>query len=257
MKALLGRYFEGEGFRISEAVDGDEMRACLSRADVDLVLLDLGLPGKDGLTLLREIRAVSQIGIVIITGRSDVIDCVAGLEVGADDYITKPFHLREILARVRSVLRRKSPAPAEHNGAPVAAESVLLFSGWMLEPAKRRVCSPDGEELVLTTGEFNLLHTLVNNPGRVLDRDQLMDLLKGRDWAAYDRSIDQQVARLRRKIENDPANPKLIKSVRGIGYLFAAEVRRGEFTGLRSFTPEHRRYIHQSVTANKTFHFDA
>ncbi len=195
VKDMLSRYFAGEGFRISEATDGDQMRACLSQFDVDLVLLDLGLPGKDGLTLLREIRAVSQVGIVIITGRSDVIDCVAGLEVGADDYIIKPFHLREILARVRSVLRRRSAAAVEHNGSHGVAENALFFGGWVLEPAKRRVCRPDGEELVLTTGEFNLLHTLVTNAGRVLNRDQLLDLLKGRDWSAYDRSIDQQVAR--------------------------------------------------------------
>ncbi|MFZ1426722.1 MAG: response regulator [Geminicoccaceae bacterium] len=226
--SVLARYFEGEGFRISEAGNGEEMRTCLKGGDVDLVLLDLGLPGEDGLTLLREIRAVSQVGIVIVTGRGDVIDCVAGLEVGADDYVIKPFHLREILARVRSVLRRKSSAVMEERGPLVPAEYAFMFGGWRLEPARRRLCGPDGEELVLTTGEFNLLFALVTNAGRVLDRDQLINLLKGRDWAACDRSIDQQIARLRRKIELDPASPRLIKSVRGVGYLFTAEVRKGE-----------------------------
>jgi two-component system, OmpR family, response regulator len=227
VRAMLVRYLAGEGFRLSEAGDGAAMRASLARTEVDLVLLDLVLPGEDGLTLAREIRAANPgTGIVMITGRDDVIDRVAGLEVGADDYIAKPFHLREVLARVRSVLRRRQP----QSSAGVTVEptgDMLRFEGWRIEPGKRRVVGPDGAEVPLTTGEFDLLLVFASHAGRVLERDRLLDLVKGREWAAYERSIDQQVARLRRKIEADPANPTLIRSVRGVGYLFAAEVRRG------------------------------
>ena len=228
VRTMLMRYLAGEGFRVGEAGDGVAMHAYLAQGDVDLVLLDLNLPGEDGLTLARQLRARSgEIGIIIITGRDDVIDRVAGLEVGADDYVAKPFHLREVLARIRTVLRRVRPAADEAPKPPEAGEAVLRFEGWTLEPARRRVAGPDGQEVPLTTSEFDLLQAFVNHAGRVLERDRLMDLVKGREWAAYDRSIDQQVARLRRKIEPDPANPSLIKSVRGVGYLFAAAVRRG------------------------------
>jgi two-component system, OmpR family, response regulator len=223
VRAMLARYLEGEGFRVGEAGDGTAMRACLARDTPDLVLLDLNLPGEDGLTLARELRAAHPaLGLVMVTGRADVIDKVVGLEVGADDYIAKPFNLREVLARVRTVLRRARPS-----APPAGAEPTLEFEGWTVEPAKRRVRAPDGREVALTTGEFDLLLAFATHPGRVLDRDRLLDLVKGRDWAAHDRSVDQQVARLRKKVEPDPANPSLIKSVRGVGYLFAAEVRRG------------------------------
>lgn len=228
VRAMLVRYLEGESFRVGEAGDGPAMRAYLARECVDLVLLDLVLPGEDGLALARELRAGDdRIGIIMLTGRDDVIDRIVGLEVGADDYLTKPFHLREVLARVRTVLRRARRPTGEALERPAPGETVLRFEGWTLEPARRRVTAPDGREVALTTGEFDLLLAFATNPGRVLDRDRLMDLAKGRDWAAYDRSIDQQVARLRRKIEPDPAHPSLIRSVRGVGYLFAADVRRG------------------------------
>jgi DNA-binding response OmpR family regulator len=197
------------------------------------VLLDLVLPVEDGLSLAREIRAKSdEVGIVMVTGRDDVIDRVAGLEIGADDYIAKPFHLREVLARVRSVLRRRArPGPASAAEEPRSgtgnAGEMFCFEGWTVEPTKRRVTGQDGREVALTTGEFDLLLAFLAHPGRVLDRDRLMDLVKGRAWVAYDRGVDQQIARLRRKIEADPANPSLIRSVRGVGYLFAADVRRG------------------------------
>ena len=221
VRAMLARYLKGEGFRVGEAGDGTAMRACLARDTPDLVLLDLNLPGEDGLTLARELRAAHPaLGLVMVTGRADVIDKVVGLEVGADDYIAKPFNLREVLARVRTVLRRaRPPAP------PAGAGPTLAFEGWTVEPAKRRVRAPDGREVALTTGEFDLLLAFATHPGRVLDRDRLLDLVKGRDWAAHDRSVDQQVARLRKKVEPDPANPSLIKSVRGVGYLFAAVVK--------------------------------
>jgi two-component system, OmpR family, response regulator len=228
VRTMLMRYLAGEGVRVGEAGDGAAMHAYLAQGDVDLVLLDLNLPSEDGLTLARQLRAgSSEIGIIIITGRDDVIDRVAGLEVGADDYVAKPFHLREVLARIRTVLRRVHSADAAAAKLSEAGEAVLRFEGWVLEAARRRVMGPDGQEVSLTTSEFDLLQAFVNHAGRVLERDRLMDLVKGREWAAYDRSIDQQVARLRRKIEPDPANPSLIKSVRGVGYLFAAAVRRG------------------------------
>jgi two-component system OmpR family response regulator len=232
VRTMLARYFGADGFKVSEAGDGAAMRACLAGGDVDLVLLDLVLPGEDGLALAREIRAESdEVGIVMVSGRDDVIDRVAGLEVGADDYIAKPFHLREVLARARSVLRRRArPGAASAAGEPGPgkgdAGEVFRFEDWTVEPAMRRVTGPDGREVALTTGEFGLLLAFLAHPGRVLDRDRLMDLVKGREWAAYDRGVDQQVARLRRKIEPDPASPSLIRSVRGVGYLFAAEVRR-------------------------------
>jgi DNA-binding response OmpR family regulator len=224
---MLVRYLTGEGFQVSEAGDGIGMRACLAESQVDAVLLDLVLPGEDGFSLAREVRAAHpDVGIVMITGRDDVIDRVVGLEIGADDYIAKPFHLREVLARVRSVLRRRQVQPMPAAGAGPAGE-MLSFAGWTIEPAKRRVIGPKGAVVALTTGEFDLLLAFATHAGRVLERQRLLDLVKGQDWAAYDRSVDQQVARLRRKIEADPANPTLIKSVRGVGYLFAAEVRRG------------------------------
>jgi DNA-binding response OmpR family regulator len=225
IRAAFTRYLLGEGFRVSEAADGPTMRACLARGGIDLVLLDLVLPGDDGFSLAREIRAHSPgIGIIMITGRGDVIDRVAGLELGADDYIAKPFHLREVLARIRTVLRR-APTAAPAGTAP--AEPVFRFEGWTVEPTRRRVTAPDGGTIQLTTAEFDLLLAFVTHAGHVLNRDQLMDLVKGPNWAANDRTIDQQVARLRRKIEADPATPTLIKSIRAVGYQFAAEVRRG------------------------------
>jgi two-component system, OmpR family, response regulator len=233
VRTMLARYLGAEGFKVSEAGDGAAMRAALAGGNVGLVLLDLVLPGEDGLALAREVRAKSdEVGIVMVTGRNDVIDCVAGLEVGADDYIAKPFHLREVLARVRSVLRRRArPGPASAAGETGSGAGdggeVFRFEGWTVEPARRRVTGSDGGEVALTTGEFDLLLAFVTHAGRVLERDRLMDLIKGREWAAYDRSIDQQIARLRRKIEADPASPSLIRSVRGVGYLFAADVRRG------------------------------
>ena len=177
--------------------------------------------------LAREIRAQlgsSSIGIIMLTGRSDMVDMVVGLEVGADDYIAKPFHLREVLARIKSVLRRLRPVAPPSEARAVEGE-VVRFDGWQLDLGRRQLTAPDGSEIPLTTGEFDLLVTFARHPGRVLNRDQLMDLTRGRQWEAIDRSIDAQVARLRRKIEPDPKNPVLVKSVRGIGYVFTARIQ--------------------------------
>jgi two-component system, OmpR family, response regulator len=227
IRSMLRRYLAAEGFRVSEAADGVALRAALKGAEVDLVLLDLVMPGEDGLSLARDIRRHSSVPIIILTGKGDLIDRVVGLEAGADDYLTKPFHLREVLARIRSVLRRAhAPAQASEEGKPPApgAGEVLGFLGWQLDLTRRELQPPSGAPVPLTTGEFELLRVFARNANRVLTRDQLLDLVKGRGWSAFDRSIDTQVARLRRKIERDPGKPELIKTVRGAGYVFAAAV---------------------------------
>ena len=224
IRQMLSRYFESEGFRVSTAENGAAMRTCLDRAKVDLVLLDLVLPGEDGIQLAKEIRSRSNVGIIMLTGRSDMVDRVVGLEVGADDYIAKPFHLREVQARVRSVLRRLQPAGPSGPPPHEAKEQVIRFEGWQLDLGRRQLTAPCGADVPLTTGEFDLLAAFVQRPGRVLDRDTLMEVTRGRDWEAFDRSIDAQVSRLRRKIEQDPAAPTLIKSVRGVGYVFTGKI---------------------------------
>ncbi|WP_414474157.1 response regulator [Microvirga sp. M2] len=234
IRQMLTGYLADEGFRVSSAPNGTAMRQCLAHDEVDLVLLDLVLPGEDGLQLARAIRAqpsMANTGIIMLTGRSDVIDMVVGLEVGADDYVAKPFHLREILARIRSVLRRVQPAalaepgPNPPSGPAPGDGEIIRFEGWQLDLGRRELKAPGGSEIVLTTGEFDLLATFAKHPGRVLNRDQLMDLTRGRHWEAIDRSIDAQVARLRRKIESDPKHPTLVKSVRGVGYVFTAHIQ--------------------------------
>jgi two-component system phosphate regulon response regulator OmpR len=220
IRQMLTRYFEQEGYRISVAADGPTMRAQLNDS-VDVILLDVVMPGEDGLTLAREIRAISDVGIIMLTGRDDVLDRIVGLEVGADDYIAKPFHLREVLARVKSVLRRREP-----RATPGTANELVRFDGWRLDLACRQLVSPTGEAVELTTGEFDLLAALAKHPGRVFGREALMDLTRGRSWEAFDRTIDAQVARLRKKIETDPKKPMLIKSVRNVGYVFTGKIDR-------------------------------
>lgn len=216
IRQMLTRYFEDEGYRVSDASDGPSLRSIFDREPIDIILLDIGLPGgEDGLSLARHIRSRSDVPIIMLTGRDDVMDRVVGLELGADDYIAKPFHLREVLARLRTVLRRR-----QGTAAASRPDSILHFSGWSLDVAARHLTAPDGTPVSLTTGEFDLLVAFAGSAGRVLSRDQLMALTRGRDMNAFDRSIDAQVARLRKKIETDPGNPTLIKSVRGAGYVF-------------------------------------
>ena len=224
---LLVRYLTGEGYAVATAADGIEARQVLHDQPHDLVLLDLQLPGEDGLTIARELRATSDIAIIMITGKGDVFDKVVGLEVGADDYVTKPFHLREVLARIKSVLRRSAaPATAEREAAVVPPCETVRFDRWQLELATRRLLGPGGAEQPLTAAEFNLLTAFLRNPQRVLSRDQLLDMVAGRNWEPFDRSIDTQVRRLRRKIERAPDRPELIKTVRGAGYVFAVKVEQ-------------------------------
>jgi DNA-binding response OmpR family regulator len=226
IRQMLVRYFEQEGYRVSAAADGVAMRAQLSAAPVDVILLDVVMPGEDGLTLAREIRAKSNVGIIMLTGRDDVLDRVVGLEVGADDYIAKPFHLREVLARVKSLLRRRQPASDQPALSQERDDNIIRFDGWVLDTNRRQLLSPKGTEIVLTTGEFDLLAALARHPGRVFNREALMDLTRGRSWEAFDRTIDAQIARLRKKIETDPKSPAIVKSVRGVGYVFTAKVDR-------------------------------
>ena len=201
---MLTRYFEQEGYRVSAAADGAAMWVQLSAKPVDIILLDVVMPGDDGVTLAREICARSNIGIIMLTGRGEVLDRVVGLEVGADDYIAKPFHLREVLARVKSVLRRRKLVSEIPSTYQESANQTVRFDGWLLDTARRQLVSPKGEDVLLTTGEFDLLAALLKHPGRVLGREALMDLNRGRSWEVFDRTIDAQIARLRKKIEADP-----------------------------------------------------
>ncbi|HEX5959910.1 MAG TPA: response regulator transcription factor [Rhodanobacteraceae bacterium] len=218
---VLRRYFAGQGFSVSTAASGADMRNVLARTTIDLVLLDLGLPGEDGFELTRQLRRTWNGAVIIITGRGDSVDRVVGLELGADDYVSKPLDLRELLARVRSVLRRTSARESPADGA-----GEFRFAGFTLDPRSRALTDPQGGEITLTTGEYALLYAFLTRPNQVLSRDDLMTNLYGRRAGPFDRAIDVQVGRLRRKIEADPACPDLIKAVRGAGYLFTANVRQ-------------------------------
>jgi two-component system OmpR family response regulator len=216
---LLSEYLSDKGFRISLAADGAQMRSCLEREAVDLVLLDLGLPGEDGLTLMRWLREHWRGAIIILTGRGEAVDRVVGLELGADDYVAKPFDLRELLARVRAVLRR-TPSPSDAGG------SVLTFAGYRLDTKARTLRRDSGDDVSLTNGEYELLVAFVMAPHKVQSRDELLNVTHGRDAGPYDKTIDVQVGRLRRKIERDAAQPALIKAVRGAGYVWTVDVNR-------------------------------
>jgi DNA-binding response OmpR family regulator len=226
IRQLLTRFFEQEGYRVSSAADGAAMRAQLRARPVDVILLDVVMPGQDGFTIAREIRAKSDVGIIMLTGRDEVLDRVVGLEVGADDYIAKPFHLREVLARVKSVVRRQRPAPDSAQRSEDGGADAIRFDGWLLDIGRRRLVSPSGEQVALTSGEFDLLAALAKHPGRVFSRETLMEHTRGRGLKAFDRSIDAQIARLRKKIERNPKSPTIVKSVRAVGYVFTAKVDR-------------------------------
>lgn len=220
IRQMLTRYFEDEGYVVRAASNGPEMRASLRQENIDIILLDWVLPGgEDGLDLAREIRAQSDIPIIMLTGRDDVVDRIVGIEVGADDYIAKPFHLREVHARLKSILRRRQQAPRGRENEP---SDVIRFEGWQLDIGKRQLLSADNNEVELTAGEFDMLVVFSRHAGRVLSREFLMESTRGRNLEVYDRTIDAQIARLRKKIEADPAHPRLIKSVRGVGYVFTA-----------------------------------
>jgi DNA-binding response OmpR family regulator len=222
MRKLLRACLEADGFGVSEAGDQSTALDAMRREDVALVTLDLNLGADNGFDLAREIARDHKVPIIMVTGRGDVIDRVVGLELGADDYIVKPFHPREMVARVRTVLRRTS------RNAEAAAENgqVFAFDGLRADPSRLELLDREGAVVELTGGDFRLLEVFLEAPGRILSRDTILDRLHGRCWSPYDRSIDNQVARLRKKIELDPANPRIIKTVRGIGYTMAVPVKR-------------------------------
>ena len=204
--------------------------ALMPRDPPALVLLDLGLPGEDGFSIARQLREHWRCGLIIVTGRGDSVDKVVGLEVGADDYVTKPFDLRELLARVKSVLRRTTPAEASAPAVPGhhgATQGVLGFAGWKLDMPARRLLDPQGLEVSLTSGEFDLLCAFAKHPGRVLSRDFLLEQTRGREAGPFDRTIDTQVGRLRRKLGDDGDDPRIIKSVRSAGYILIPPVVSG------------------------------
>ncbi|AKH22207.1 two-component system response regulator TorR [Sedimenticola thiotaurini] len=215
-RVTLSSYFEKEGYRVTEAVDGEQMRAAFAKGDVDLIMLDIRLPGEDGLTLLRELRQQSTVGVIMVTGKSDEVDRIVALEMGADDYVTKPFNPRELLVRAKNLLARINAARMAKSD-----ERIKKFSGWSLNMNTRSLESPEGEDVRLTRGEFELLSALVNNPNRVMSRDNLLDYTSNRDWAPNDRTVDVLIGRIRRKIEPDPHAPSMIITVHGVGYVFA------------------------------------
>jgi len=217
---LLARYLTAEGYSVRTAGTGRDMREMMALEEPRLVILDLMLPDDDGLTLAREIRARSDIGILMLTGKREPVDKIVGLELGADDYMTKPFDERELLARVRSILRRVDPK--DPHGQDEG--SLLRFDGWTLDLAAYELTDPAGEPVELTAHEFELLAALASHAGRVLSRDAILEIVAGRDWTPYDRSVDVLVGKLRRKLGDDPRSPHMIKTVRGAGYKLTPHV---------------------------------
>lgn len=223
IRELLHAYLSQEGYEVHCADTAEGAEAFLASHTVDLVLLDIRLPGKDGLTLTRELRVRSEIGIILITGRNDDIDRIVGLECGADDYVIKPLNPRELVSRAKNLVRRVRAAQI----APQASSShhtLKQFAEWALDSDRRRLIDPQGGETLLTHGEFQLLSVFLRNSGHTLTRDQLMDQIRNREWVPNDRSIDVLVGRLRRKLHDDPAEPQLIITIHGTGYLFTASV---------------------------------
>ncbi|SHJ54531.1 response regulator [Aureimonas altamirensis] len=223
IRDLVSRYLQQQGYRVSTAENGVALRRLFERGAPDLVVLDIMMPGEDGLTLCRELRTGSGSGIPIIflTARADETDRVIGLELGADDYLVKPFSSRELLARIKAVLRRANSLPTQRADR---RSGVMRFDRWLLDFRRRELQGDDGVGVPLSTAEFRLLKVFVEHPGMVLTRDQLMDMTVGREAEPFDRSIDNQVSRLRRKVETDPKNPIIIQTHRGGGYSFTPEV---------------------------------
>ncbi len=229
----LQRFLEKEGYAVTVADCGSSARRLAQRSEFDLILLDLGMPDEDGLSLLQLFRSTMDVPVIIVSGKAKAVDRILGLEMGADDYISKPFNLRELHARIKAVLRRAAPGPqlsttreGEHK-----VSRLVRFANWELDMGARELRAPDGTQVVLTAGEFKLLEAFVNHPSRVLSRDMLLDWASNRDWTPFDRSIDTQIQRLRKKIEDDPRHPDLIRTVRGAGYMFTPKVQIRESIG--------------------------
>ena len=224
---LLANYLEHQGYRVTQLNAGHALIGLMSVDPPALALLDLGLPGEDGFSIARRLREHWQCGLIIVTGRGDPVDKVVGLEVGADDYVTKPFDMRELLARIKAVLRRTAAGESALPGTAEMSRGRHRFAGCTLDTATRRLSNPDGENIALTGGEFDLLRALVQHPGRVLSRDFLLEQTRGRAGAPFDRTIDVQVGRLRKKLERDLDDPQVIQSVRGAGYILVPPVTAG------------------------------
>ncbi|SFC62334.1 response regulator transcription factor [Tropicimonas isoalkanivorans] len=226
---LAAAYFEAEGFRVLRAGNGAEMQVALRKFAVDLLCLDLRLPGQGGLSLLRELRRTSDLPVIVISAKTDDIDRIVALEMGADDYVDKPYNPRELLARANNILRRVGRTPR----AEADDDDRFHFRGWTIDPAARRLTAPEGTDVHLTRGEFELLVALVRNRGRVLQRDTLLGTLSGRERDPFDRTIDVLVGRLRKKIERDPKDPELIITIHGIGYVFVDHAEENEDNSAR------------------------
>ena len=221
LREPLAEYLAGQGFRVSEADSAAGARSLLLNETPDIALVDIMMPGEDGLSLTRHLIESRALPVILLTAKGEATDRIVGLEIGADDYVTKPFEPRELVARIRSVLRRAARAPQSQG-----EDLVYEFEGWQLDPLKRRLIDPEGSVVSISTAEFRMLRAFVDHPLSVMSRDRLLDMVQGREAQLFDRAVDNQVSRLRRKIEADNRNPQLIQTVRGGGYRFAAEVRR-------------------------------
>ena len=221
LREPLAEYLAGQGFVVREAESAAAARSALAQGVPDIVLLDIMMPGEDGLSLCRHLVESRQLPVILLTARGEAMDRIVGLEIGADDYVTKPFEPRELVARIRSVLRR-----AERPAPPVDEELAYTFDGWTLDPLKRRLTDPQGALVPISTAEFRMLRAFCDHPRQVLDRDRLLDMVQGREAQLFDRAVDNQVSRLRRKLEEDSRNPLLIQTVRGGGYRLSADVTR-------------------------------
>lgn len=228
VQKALRLYLEGEGYRISTCDNGADMHALMAKDPADLAIMDLKLPDDDGFDLTKQLREKYAVGIIILTSKDDAIDRVVGLEIGADDYVTKPWDERELLARIRSVMRRVTERRSAGSKTIDAEQRQVSFNGWILNLDSRELKNPDGSKIELTSGEFSLLNEFIEKAGRVLSRDHLLSAIYSRDWEPFDRSIDVLVTRLRRKIEEDSRHPEIIKTVRGTGYMFAAAIKRAD-----------------------------
>jgi two-component system OmpR family response regulator len=222
LREPLAEYLTRQGFLVTAAASAAEARSRLREEEPDLVLLDIMMPGEDGLSLCRHLVESRHMPVILLTARGEATDRIVGLEIGADDYVVKPFVPRELAARIRSVLRRAA-RPAS---APIPENEILTFEGWRLDPLKRRLTDPEGAAVAISSVEFRLLMAFVEHPRQVLDRDRLLDMVQGREAHLFDRAVDNQVSRLRRKIEVDSRNPQLIQTVWGGGYMLAADVKR-------------------------------
>lgn len=226
LREPLAEYLTKQGFTVSEADSAAAARSALLTDTPDLVLLDIMMPGEDGLSLCRHLVEARALPVILLTAKGEATDRIIGLEIGADDYVTKPFEPRELVARIRSVLRRAAKVPLQEHDKDTAT-TLYQFEGWQLDPLKQKLTDPGGAVVSISTAEFRMLRAFLDHPRQVLDRDRLLDLVQGREAHLFDRAVDNQISRLRGKIEADRSNPQLILTVRGGGYRFAADVKRG------------------------------